>query len=751
MESSPLPATHSQNLKTTTTMKKSIVSLFVFLAGFGVFTTSCEDMLTPDMERYTEGFNGKDTVNFYLGIMRNVQDMVEQNVILNEVRADLADTTMYSSDSIARISRFDASLKDGESALLNRAAYYKVINQCNFYLATADSNAIKNDILYMRKEIAQVHMVRAWTYMQLVQNYGRVPFITVPVDNANTGWETNPAEGWATPDNLVELLEPTLLLAAQFEKTYGFPDYGQFNTGKSGVNIAHKLMLFPSDLVLGDLYLLRGNGVADYEKAAMYYYTWLEDNATSAVKSSYAVSANFPKFDDEKRLVWGNSKGWYNSLLSYANAADETVTLVPSAANKSFGSVLTRVANIYGFETSSFNQTSGSGDEVATNGEISIKPNAKMRQVGPSQRYIALNKAQTYVNYESESKEGDDAVNVEVEYYNEGDGRLNASAPLYQTVDDGKHRFIHKFGVAGNINQDGLASGGFTFKYAVNVYRKRQVYLRFAEAINRAGFPGHAFAILRDGLHYDRFPALVDSVKLVPIAKEDSVSNDTLFQFFHAVLAPDTAHQGTHNLGIPPDELLRAKAKPFLDFTDSQWANSSGIHALGCGQSNDYDTVYTYQNMVNQRIAAEWKRSGYLQPSAAKKAARNTTGVVYADTVIVRFTTDSTAVKNPLPADEWEIEAVETLIADEMALETAFEGFRYFDLMRMARHKNNAGLVDGNEWFAWMISNRSVNQAPYVETLDENGNVVAPTGTQNTYLYDLLKNQSNWYLPNPIY
>ena len=123
-------------------MKKSIVSLFVFLAGLGMFTTSCEDMLTPDMERYTEGFNGKDTVNFYLGIMRNVQELVEQNVILNEIRADLADTTMYSSDSVARIARFDASLEDGESALLNRAAFYKVINQCNFYLAAADSNAV---------------------------------------------------------------------------------------------------------------------------------------------------------------------------------------------------------------------------------------------------------------------------------------------------------------------------------------------------------------------------------------------------------------------------------------------------------------------------------------------------------------------------------------------------------------------------------------------------------------------------------
>ena len=728
-------------------MKKSIVSLFVFLAGFGVFTTSCEDVLTPDMERYTEGFNGKDTVNFYLGIMRNVQDMVEQNIILNEVRADLADTTMYSSDSIARIARFDASLKDGESALLNRAAYYKVINQCNFYLAKADSNAIKNDILYMRKEIAQVHMVRAWTYMQLVQNYGRVPFITVPVDNANTGWETNPAEGWATPENLIDLLEPTLLLAAQFEKSYGFPDYGQFNTGKSGVNISHKLMLFPSDLVLGDLYLLRGNGTADYEKAAMYYYTWLEDHAPAAVKNGHAVSATFPKFDDVKRLMWGSSKNWYGSLVSYSNAADETITLVPSAANKSFGSVLTRIANIYGFETSSFNQTSGSGESVATNGEISIKPNAKMRQVGPSQRYVALNKAQTYVTYESENKE--DVTNVEVEYYNEGDGRLNATTPYFQTEDDGKPRFIHKFGVSDMINQDGLATNRWEFKYALNVYRKRQVYLRFAEAINRAGFPGHAFAILRDGLHYDKFPELTDSLKYDAIAKADSVSNDTLFQFYRTTWCADTLHQGTHNLAISPDELLRAKSKPFLDFSDSKWVNSAGIHALGCGQSDDNDTIYTYTNVVSKRIAAEWKRTGYLVPFAAKKSARNTSETVYADTVRVVVHTDSIA---PVAADEWEIEAVETLIADEMALETAFEGFRYFDLMRMARHKNNAGLIDGNEWFAWMISNRSVYQAPYAEEeVDDAGNVVMPVGQQNIYLYELLKNQSNWYLPNPIY
>jgi hypothetical protein len=583
-------------------------------------------------------------------------------------------------------------------------------------------------------------MVRAWTYMQLVQHYGRVPFITVPVDNANTGWETNPAEGWATPENLIDLLEPTLLLAAQFEKTYGFPNYGQFNTGKSGTNILHQLMLFPSDLVLGDLYLLRGNGLADYEKAAMYYYTWLDDNATAAVKASNAVTASVKKINDIKYLNWGASNQWYEKLMSYNAVADETVTLVPSAANSSFGKVLTNVANLYGFRTSSYNQTSGS----TTTGEITLSADARLRQIGPSQRYIALNKAQTFVIADKEIKD-----QVVPEYYNEGDGRLNATAPWYQTAEDGKHRFVHKFGTFANINMDGVASGKLTFNYALNVYRKRQVYLRFAEAINRAGFPAHAFAILRDGINKERFPLLKDSVNYVEIGKPDSiceVTGDTLYQFRKAIILPKAENgSGDHYISISADELLRAQDKPYLNFSSDRWANTAGIHALGCGQSADFDTVYTYKNAVEQRIAAEWKRTGYLQPLMAKKAAETEEPeALYKDTVIVALEFDSVAVKQPQPVDEWEIEAVEMLIGDEMALETAFEGFRYFDLMRMARHKQNAGYIDGNEWFAWVISNRSVYQLPTQEASEA-------IGVQNMYLYELLKNQNNWYLPSPKY
>ena len=87
-----------------------------------------------------------------------------------------------------------------------------------------------------------------------------------------------------------------------------------------------------------------------------------------------------------------------------------------------------------------------------------------------------------------------------------------------------------------------------------------------------------------------------------------------------------------------------------------------------------------------------------------------------------------------------EINAVETLIADEMALETAFEGTRFFDLVRIASHKNNdTSSPSGTDWLAWLVSRRSLNLKPY-----EN---VWQTGS----LFGILQSPANWYLRNPEY
>lgn len=70
------------------------------------------------------------------------------------------------------------------------------------------------------------------------------------------------------------------------------------------------------------------------------------------------------------------------------------------------------------------------------------------------------------------------------------------------------------------------------------------------------------------------------------------------------------------------------------------------------------------------------------------------------------------------------IEAMENLLCDEYQLEFAFEGTRWYDLMRLARHKNQAATYGsnwGNKWLSWKLRNKGVTK----DLADEN----------------------NWYLP----
>ena len=703
---------------------KSIISLLVFLMSFGLATTSCEDMLTPDMDRNVENFTGRDTVNFYLGILSNVQEMIENNVILGEVRGDLCEPTDYVSDTISAVANFIPT-EDAENGLLNRAAYYKVINQCNYYLARVDTMAQKNNIYYMRKEYAQVQAIRAWTYMQLVQNYGTVPFITRPVESAGTGWESNSPEGTVNADNLLDkLLENNLMRAYEYERTLGLPNYGTFKTG--AVDIPHKLTLFPTALVLGDLYLLRGASTSDYERAAAFYYDYLEDagtipNGNAGVRVYY---------NGEDKTYTPNENGdWVMPTLNYNG---DLITLVPSAANASIGKTLTRVAQIYGFDPHSSTSSTDQGDAgIALSGQISVQVNYKNRQIAPTPSYINLCKNQIYALQESETK---------IEYpANLGDCRIDGTIK-YMREDGQRRAFIQKFCPRAMSSESYLS--GFTFRYNMPVYRKRQIYLRFAEAINRAGFPRHAFAILRNGLQAKKMPAI----------RYDSVQYDDVNKTFKKVPYLRIVADGTGYIGI--DEMRRALDHPdFLDFTDDAKWNSQGIHAFGTGEHKDLDTLYTYDLIVGERMAQEALRAGApaeaaqrLRYSLLEESNTPTTGEGEGQP-----TEPDRSDYTELPADDpqvptdlaQQINAVETLIADEMALETAYEGWRYYDLMRIARHKNadnwGAG-VSGTQWMAWLISRRSLDLKPY-----EN-----PTQYDAT-LFGKLSDPTNWFLQSPIY
>lgn len=729
-------------------MKKIIFSLFFALIGVGTLTTSCEDMLTPEMDRYTENFSGKDTVNFYFGILRNLQGMVEQNVLLGELRGDLVSPTEYVADSINDLLNF-TNLVDGDNALLNRAAYYKVINQCNFYLARVDSMAIKNNNYYMRREMAQVQLIRAWTYMQLVQNYGKVPFIVKPVNHSETGWETHP-EDWATPDNLLELLESKggLKQAYAYSQTLGYPNYGKLNTGAGEAQ--HKLMVFNANLVYGDLYLLRGASQNDYMRAAEYYHAYLSKDCEDFVSGE--ASAFRVIYNGEEKY-YAMATPWASSVVNSGLASPgEFRTIVPAASNSFFGTVLTRIPQIYGFDATSKNETTSEivkddknkeQEKVSSSGKITLKANYRNRQVEPSPALDQLSKNQVFVcNVVELGKQTD------VKYLKIGDQRLYAATALVQT-EAGRLRFIQKFGSSSSVtHRTVVRPDAFNFRYGVPLYRTRQVYLRYAEALNRAGFPRYAFAVLRDGLSSYSLPTLSTSIvrdtTYTDATKTDIASIRTTF-----ILRADSTLNGANNIDYT--SLVRAQNVPFLDFSLFTNKENYGLREAGSCTSEtstrvlhgftDVDTVWTYEKVVAQRMVDEAARQGKtlalpdLKPSTQTTTTQGKTEEVLINGKKVPLTSFIEAPIPTLPTAE-EISAVETLIADEMALETAFEGYRFYDLMRLARHRNAAG-EDGSAWMAWLISRRGENLAPYEQ----------PTRTGS--LYNFLLNPANWYLPAP--
>lgn len=68
-------------------------------------------------------------------------------------------------------------------------------------------------------------------------------------------------------------------------------------------------------------------------------------------------------------------------------------------------------------------------------------------------------------------------------------------------------------------------------------------------------------------------------------------------------------------------------------------------------------------------------------------------------------------------------DAVEDLIIDECALELAFEGNRFFDLMRVARRR-------GTDYLASRVAKRN--------------------GTEDAAMRAFLQTEKNWYLPLPV-
>lgn len=595
--------------------------LIIFAAIFGMLftTTSCEDLLETESKQlvFDPALDQKtDSMYYTLAILKGVQMAIDQNVLINEMRGDLTATTQYTQTALRELANFSAGANNKyDSAYV----YYRIINNCNYYIAHRDTMLLTGAQKVAIPEYVQALSIRAWAYMQLCKNYGTVDFYTTPITSISEADAPKEKKDLA---GVVAALAPEL---AKYSGTpvpnYGNIDAGGTNFGQTKTVQTRKIM-FPVDLVLGDMYLETNQ----YELAAKSYFKYLKDKEVKALRYFATPSSEFT-YPDRNTLpssfYINDFYSWFRIIFNVSLTGDELICHVPMAVNALKGTT-TNLPKLFGYNfyttdvdtTNNKSQTSGSAMYILE------------REIEASNKYVELCNRQEWYYHPSSSS-------TEVMTAKLGDMRKYYTVES-ATKNDSTFNRITKYD-GGNIV----------------IYREANVYLRLAEALNRMGYPDAAFAILKDGIAFEYLTSSLTSY-----------------------LRPETI------------EML-ATTIPFLSeenraiFDSHENGPTSGIHARGANETAGSRSPYQMDTIVGSK----------LKELAAQGLA---IGETLNDT----------------------INAVEDLICDEFALECAFEGTRFGDLTRMARHKNNDTTYGSNYGGQW-IARKLAHKHPVKDLTDE--------------------------------
>lgn len=467
--------------------------------GAGAAITSCVDTDSSLVDFGSQLNSPNDTVYSLLGIMNKMQVVADRTIILGEMMGELSSATETATTDLKELASFTATADNRYNAPED---YYAVIQNCNYYIAHADTAlSLRGEKVFIR-EYAAVKAFRAWTYLQLAIYYGRVPFFTEPL---MTEAEADPSRyPFYDVKQICEYFIPDL--APYVETDYPL-------TGN------HSNIFIPVRALLGDLCLWAGR----YREAAQYYHDYLTN-----FDNPLAPGGNL-------ECRWGNYE-----FKSHTTSISSIVDLVDiQMETNEYDGVVSRLGDI-------LNSTENNRYY------FEMTSSRSLLELSQAQRYVMVYTDPT-TNLRDTISPGENTVYSDSREL--GDLRLcsNVRVSHMSSRDDYSEDYQ-------TLVRFSLSSTESSFLLYVPLYRLSSVYLRMAEAYNRAGLPESAFAVLKYGLSNGIVSKYIN-------AGERGRAGNLLTWSQYNFITQD------------------------MSSTSTTTVNTEGIHSYGCGESYA-DTLY---------------------------------------------------------------------------------------------------------------------------------------------------------------
>ena len=576
--------------------------------GTATVITSCSDFFDQESDHviYAENEhlnNAVDSVYSMTGILSKLQVIADRTILLGEVRADLVDLTTYAAADLRELADFNIA---DNNAYNQPSDYYAVINNCNYFIAHADTalRNSRNEYVFIR-EYAAARTIRAWTYLQLALNYGSIPFVEQPIlskEAADAAENSSRYDLQQVCDYFISDLETlrAQYTNAEIDIANAYPQYG--NVG--GYNV--RFFFFPLDIVLGDLHLWRASLTGNREEfktAAQCYYRYI--NERNGENSVYPTGANLVRWMQGSTTWMSMIDSWSTTFVNYPayTETSEIITLIPGGTRRADGA--------YSELRDLFCSTSDNDYQP------SIMPSKAIQEISEAQAFCAPDNTGFNVSYAPSGLSDNQS----------GDLRLSAAWSLDENGarDQGTGEYIETSSISkyGSI-QRGMETNSI---YNVRIYRRQMLYWRMAEAFNQAGYPRLAYKILETGLN-------------------NQVINECEAYYAES----DTAFIRSFN--FPNNRYGIYSVEDWIGTSMMATnTNTIGMHTRGSG----WTPMNDFYRLPNDTI----------EPDAAKRSQ--------------------------LIAEQQQF--VDSLLLDENALEFAFEGTRFYDLMRFAIRKGDTSVL----------------------------------------------------------